>query len=87
VLTGDQAIASQEKRQWLWENFGGDCVDMESAAVAQVCRLNHVPFLIVRGISDLAVEDSVEEFKRGLATSAADAAGVVLGVVNRVTTS
>jgi adenosylhomocysteine nucleosidase len=87
VLTGDQAIASEEKRQWLWETFGGDCVDMESAAVAQVCQLNRIPFLIVRAISDSAVEDSVEEFERGLVTSAADAARVVLGVLNRVTIS
>ncbi len=87
VLTGDQAIASEEKRQWLWETFGGDCVDMESAAVAQVCQFNRIPFLIVRAISDSAVEDSVDEFKQSLVTSAVDAAGLVLGVLNRVTTS
>jgi adenosylhomocysteine nucleosidase len=87
VLTGDQAIASEEKRQWLRETFGGDCVDMESAAVAQVCQFNRIPFLVVRAISDLAVEDSVDEFKRSLVTSAADAARVVLEVLNRVTTS
>src|SRR4030043_476108 len=43
VLTGDQAIVSQDRRKWLWETFRGDCVDMESAAVAQVCQMNGVP--------------------------------------------
>ena len=83
VLTGDQAIVSQEKRQWLWENFGGDCVEMEGAAVAQVCQLNGIPFLIVRAISDSAAEESVVEFKDNIAQAAADAARVVLGMLER----
>lgn len=87
VLTGDQAIASAEKRQWLWETFRGDCVDMESAAVAQVCRLNRVPFVIVLAISDSALEESVEEFKQSLVTSAADAARVVLEMMGRIRSS
>ncbi len=84
VLTGDQAILSQEKRQWLWENFRGDCVEMEGAAVAQVCQLNNKPFLIVRAISDSATEEAVTEFKRGLTETATDAAKVVLGVLERI---
>ncbi len=87
VLTGDQAIASEEKRQWLRETFGGDCVDMESAAVAHVCRWNRVPFVIVRAISDSALEKSVEEFKQSLVTSGADAARVVLEMVGRLRSS
>lgn len=84
VLTGDQAILSQEKRQSLWENFGGDCVEMEGAAVAQVCQLNSIPFLIVRAISDSAAENSLKEFKQSLAQTAADAARVVVAVLERV---
>jgi adenosylhomocysteine nucleosidase len=78
VLTGDQAVVSQEKRQRLWETFRGDCVEMEGAAVAQVCRLNNLPFVIVRAISDSAQENGVAEFKRNL-TQAAEAAARVAG--------
>jgi len=84
VLTGDQAIVTQERRQWLWKKFHGDCVEMEGAAVAQVCHMNGIPFLILRAISDSAAENSVREFKRSLAKSAADAAWVVLGVLERM---
>jgi len=84
VLTGDQAIVTQEKRQWLWDMFGGDCVDMESAAVAQVCQLNRVPFLIMRGISDSAEEEAVTEFKRSFAQSACDVARLTRGVLERI---
>jgi adenosylhomocysteine nucleosidase len=84
VLTGDQAIVSEERRQWLWETFRGDCVEMEGAAVAKVCQLNNVPFLIVRAISDSATEEAEAEFKQSLARAAADAAKLVLAMVERV---
>ncbi len=84
ALTGDQAIVTQEKRQWLWETFRGDCVEMEGAAVAQVCRLNSVPFLIVRAISDSAGENAVGEFKQSLAQTAADAARIVVRMLERI---
>jgi len=84
VLTGDQAILRRERRQWLWKKFRGDCVEMEGAAVAQVCRLNNTPFLIVRAISDSATEEASEEFKESIAQAAADAAGIALGVVARM---
>ena len=54
VLTGDQFISSQKKKDWLTETFSGYCCEMEGAAIAHVCHINSVPFLIVRAISDSA---------------------------------
>ncbi len=59
VLTGDQFVSDKEKKRWLTEKFGGCCTEMEGAAIAQAAYLNHVPFLIVRAISDKA-DDSAE---------------------------
>lgn len=87
VLTGDQAVSSQEKRRWLWDTFAGDCVDMESAAVAQVCQHNNVPFVIVRAISDSATEEAVTEFKQGFARTADDAARIALGILERLSSA
>ncbi len=84
VLTGDQAIVSRERRQWLWKTFRGDCVDMESAAVAQVCRLNAVPWVVVRAISDSSEEDSVAEFRRNLREAASLAASLVVTATERI---
>ncbi len=60
ILTGDQVITSRTKVQELCDQFQGDCVEMEGAAVAQTCVLNEVPFLIIRTISDLADEDAMQ---------------------------
>lgn len=54
VLSGDQFISDKIKKQWLIENFGGFCVEMEGAAIAQVAYLNEIPCLIIRAISDKA---------------------------------
>jgi adenosylhomocysteine nucleosidase len=56
ILTGDQVIFSSKKRQALAEQFKALAVDMESAAIAQLCTTNEIPFLAIRGISDDADE-------------------------------
>lgn len=52
VATGDQFIATREKKLQLAREFQADCAEMEGAAAAQVCFVNHVPFVILRAISD-----------------------------------
>ncbi|RUS48346.1 5'-methylthioadenosine/adenosylhomocysteine nucleosidase [Cohnella sp. AR92] len=54
VLSGDQFIADREKVKELYETFGGACTEMEGAAVAQVCAMNGVGFVIIRSMSDKA---------------------------------
>ncbi|MDF2681109.1 MAG: 5-methylthioadenosine/adenosylhomocysteine nucleosidase [Brevibacillus sp.] len=54
ILSGDQFVASREKVQWLHEQFGAHCTEMEGASVGQVCAMNNVPFVVVRSMSDKA---------------------------------
>jgi adenosylhomocysteine nucleosidase len=54
VLSGDQFIADKEKVQIMYNELQGSCVEMEGAAVAQVCHLNQVPFVVIRSLSDKA---------------------------------
>ena len=53
ICTGDQFIDTIEQLEVI-KNFFPQvlAVDMESAAIAQVCELRHVPFLSFRVISD-----------------------------------
>ena len=62
VVTGDQFISSKEKKQWLTDTFQGYCTEMEGGAIAHAAYLNHVPFLIVRAISDKADDSAQEDY-------------------------
>jgi adenosylhomocysteine nucleosidase len=54
IVTGDQVILSQEKKEWLHRTFEALAVEMEGAAMAQVAAANGRPWLVVRAISDQA---------------------------------
>ncbi len=54
ILSGDQFIADVGLAKELYEKFKGLCTEMEGAAVAQVCNMNNIPFVIVRSMSDKA---------------------------------
>lgn len=70
VCSGDQFIASRAQKEAIVSALGGLCCEMEGAAIAQVCHLNKIPFVIIRAISDKA-DDSEEmsyaEFVRSAA--------------------
>ncbi|HZG54937.1 5'-methylthioadenosine/adenosylhomocysteine nucleosidase [Paenibacillus sp.] len=54
ILSGDQFVASRESVASLHRDHQGACVEMEGAAVAQVCRMNGTPFVVLRSMSDKA---------------------------------
>ena len=54
ILSGDQFIASREKVQQLSRELNGACAEMEGAAVAQVCEMHRIPYVIIRSMSDKA---------------------------------
>ncbi|MFC7441251.1 5'-methylthioadenosine/adenosylhomocysteine nucleosidase [Laceyella putida] len=54
VLSGDQFISDANKVRELREQFAGACVEMEGAAVAHVCHLAGVPYVVIRSMSDRA---------------------------------
>jgi 5''-methylthioadenosine/S-adenosylhomocysteine nucleosidase len=63
VLSGDQFIANRDTVRELRETMGGACIEMEGAAVAQVCAMNGVPFVIIRSMSDRADGGAPESFE------------------------
>lgn len=53
-VSGMAFVDNAAYRDWAFENFQADCLDMESAAVAHVAYVSDVPFLAFRSLSDLA---------------------------------
>src|SRR5215471_8681574 len=65
IASGDQFIDSAEEIAELRERLPKvTCVEMEGAAVAQVCDEYSLPFGIVRTISDAADENAPHDFQR-----------------------
>ena len=52
IATGDIFCTDVEMKNKIYSKFDADCVEMEGAAVAQVCYLDKIPFIVIRSISD-----------------------------------
>ena len=49
-----QFISKKEVKDRIVENFQAKCTEMEGAAIAHGAYLNHIPYVIIRAISDKA---------------------------------
>jgi adenosylhomocysteine nucleosidase len=54
ILTIDRLVSDPAEKLRLAEEFDADAVDMESAAIAEVCAAKRVEFRSVRAVSDTA---------------------------------
>jgi len=86
--SGNTFIDSKEKREWLSQNLNAKIVDMESAAVVQVCIANGVPVIVMRSASDLAggsgSSTARAELDRFFKVAAGNSAALVLDILKRL---
>lgn len=54
IVSGDQFINDVEKIKWLNTKFNALACEMEGASIAHAAYLNHIPFVVIRSISDNA---------------------------------
>lgn len=55
IASGDQFIAREEQLSILEKRFpNAICAEMEAGAIAQVCTHYHIPFVVLRSLSDVA---------------------------------
>ncbi|MEA1916477.1 MAG: 5'-methylthioadenosine/adenosylhomocysteine nucleosidase, partial [Campylobacterota bacterium] len=84
IATGDQFVASSERKEWIEKTFSADALEMEGASVAVVCDNLNVPFFILRAISDAADMDAGFSFDEFLESSAKESASFVMKMVDRL---
>lgn len=82
IATGDQFIHTPSIKRTIADTFGAVAVDMESAAVGQVAWLNHVPYIVIRAISDKADGEAQVVFDQFLSVVARRAASIVEGIIS-----
>jgi len=62
IVSGDRFIADQAVKRKIIDTFGGLCVEMEGAAIAQTAYLNRIPYVIIRAISDQADASAAADY-------------------------
>jgi len=83
VVSGDQFISDKKKKEWLSSQFKGLCAEMEGAAIAQAAYLNHVPFLIIRAISDKADDSATMDYPEFEAMAAENSVKLLADIVRQ----
>jgi len=57
---------------------------MEGASIAQVCFLSHIPFLVIRSISDVPNNDNVVTYEEFVQSSSSVIAKGIYNVINNI---
>ena len=52
IASGDIFVTEDTMGEKINSKFDALCVEMEGASIAQICYLSHIPFLVIRSISD-----------------------------------
>ncbi len=77
ISSGDIFCTDTKMKEKIRKNFNADCVEMEGAAVAQVCSLNNVPFIVVRSISDTPNGNNQIDFQEYLKIASRNCANFI----------
>lgn len=66
IASGDIFCTEIKMKNKIKSKFNADAIEMESAAIAQVCKLDHIPFVVIRGISDTPTGNNEITFEQYL---------------------
>ncbi|MBU0520145.1 5'-methylthioadenosine/adenosylhomocysteine nucleosidase [bacterium] len=81
ITTGDAFIAFIDKKQELRDLHHAEAVEMEGAAVAQICYQHGYPLLVIRCLSDNSDENAEVDFEKFYEVAARNANRLVLEIV------
>lgn len=81
IASGDQFVASKEKKDEIKKNFGAIACEMEGGAVAQVCYVNKIPCLVIRAISDSADQSATVDYPEFVKKAAENSIKVLMRII------
>ncbi len=70
ITSGDCFVTNNVLRDTIYQNTKAACVDMESASIGHVARLNNIPFITIRTISDFS--DGIDNFEEEAAIKSSE---------------
>lgn len=77
IASGDIFVQDIKMKEKIRTKFNCDCVEMEGAAIGQVCFLNKVHFIVVRSISDIPNGNNYMEYDEFVKLAAKNCAKVI----------
>lgn len=84
IASGDQFISTNEQRKKITDNFGAIAAEMEGASIGHVCTMNHIPFAVLRAISDGANNSSPVDFLTFAQTAANNSIKIIIEFLKHV---
>ncbi len=84
IASGDIFCTEAKMSEKINAKFNALCVEMEGASIAQVCYLSHVPFLIIRSISDVPNNNNTITYEEFLLSSCDVVANAMKGILERL---
>ena len=85
ICSGDSFIAGGERLAQIKADFPNvTAVEMEAAAIAQVCHSFNIPFVVVRAISDAGDGEASISFEEFLPIAAKQSSQMVIGMLNEL---
>lgn len=83
IATGDRFVSDRKERLRIAEAFGADACEMEGGAIGHVCRLNNVPFAILRSISDSMEQNGAVDYLCFKQQAAGAASNIIAAFLER----
>lgn len=81
IVSGDKFVENKVEKEEIGIEFDAYAVDMESAALAHVCTIMGVDFLVIRSISDSLSDDSTIEFNEFVHMAAENSKNILLKLI------
>ena len=84
IASGDKFIVNNEEKDSIKNIFNALCIEMEGASIAQVCKLDNIPFLVIRSITDKQDGSAKIEFEKFLESSSKRVVSISKDVIGRL---
>ncbi len=84
IATGDKFIASKSKSNEIRKLLKADAVEMEGAAVGQICYQTKTPFILLRSISDNANNNAKIVYDTFIKTASKNSAKLTMALINEI---
>lgn len=84
IGSADIFFADPKRAVEVRKEFEMECLEMEGAAIGQVCFLDKVPFLVIRGISDTPNGNNKIDFHTYLKIASKRAAEILENLISKI---